>query len=304
MTEPADPTRLGITVKLVGGLGNQLFQYAAARGAAARLECPVFVDVAGLARVGPNDTPREFALGWLLDAKQIIDSGTEHGVRRWSAALRRRMPSLSMGRTFQQQGFAYDDRFAQLQRGAILSGYFQSWRYFANVQDELRAQILSSAPVSPWFTETSERLRALGPWTAVHVRRGDYLQARNSAYHGLLGHAYYQRALAAVQTSGQPVVLFSDEPQAASELLGPVADHVIVIDAPSGVHEAESIALMSTAPAIVTANSSFSWWGAWLADPATTTVVCPSPWLDQADLDERDLRPRSWLTVDAGFGEL
>ena len=126
MNAPGDRTELGITVKLVGGLGNQLFQYAAARGAAARLECPAFVDIAPLAHIAPPDTPRSFALAWLVDATQIIDSGPLARTSRWTAAARRRLPGLAGGRIFQQQGFTYDPRFTKLQRGAILSGYFQS----------------------------------------------------------------------------------------------------------------------------------------------------------------------------------
>ncbi|MDO8733467.1 MAG: alpha-1,2-fucosyltransferase [Actinomycetota bacterium] len=303
MNELADPTRLGITANLVGGLGNQLFQYAAARGAAGRLECPMFVDVATLARLNPNDTLREFALGWLLDPAQVVDSGTAAESGRWSAALRRRLPGISVGRTFQQQGFAYDPRFEKLHRGAILSGYFQSWRYSANVQDQLRQDILNRIPHSAWFDETTDLLNSLGPWIAVHVRRGDYLQARNSAYHGLLGLSYYARALARLRNSGEPVVIFSDEPEAARAFLGPLAAQALVVDSPPQAHEAESIELMSQASAVVTANSSFSWWGAWLADPATTTVVCPTPWLDQAGLDEHDLRPPQWITIDSSFGQ-
>ena len=302
MNAHAEHPEGGITVKLVGGLGNQLFQYAAARGAAARLDCPVFVDIAPLSNVNAGDTARAFALQWLVDQSQIVDSGPVTASGRWTAALRRRMPALAAGRGFQQQGFAYDPRFESLQTGAILSGYFQSWRYFANVQVQLREEILSRIPHTDWFGETSEQLDALEPWVAVHVRRGDYLKAGNSAYHGLLGLSYYSRALGQVRDVGEQIVLFSDEPEAARALLGPLAAGAVVIDAPSQSHEAESIALMSKASALVTANSSFSWWGAWLAGP-TATVVCPTPWLNQAGLDERDLRPPGWICVDAGFGQ-
>ena len=302
MNAPGDRTELGITVKLVGGLGNQLFQYAAARGAAARLECPAFVDIAPLAHIAPPDTPRSFALTWLVDATQIIDSGPLARTSRWTAAARRRLPGLAGGRIFQQQGFTYDPRFTKLQRGAILSGYFQSWRYSSNVQQELREEILHRVPQSDWYLSTCDRLASLEPWIAVHVRRGDYLQGRNSAYHGLLGPSYYAKALAQLRHVGDRIVLFSDEPDSARALLGPLAAQALVIQPPTQSHEAESIALMARAAGLATANSSFSWWGAWLAAPSAT-VVCPRPWLNQANLDERDLRPPEWITVDAGFGQ-
>ncbi|MDD2857601.1 MAG: alpha-1,2-fucosyltransferase [Candidatus Nanopelagicales bacterium] len=305
MTAPASPASQGVTVRLAGGLGNQLFQYAAAREVAARLDCPMLVDTSGLARVGPGDTPREFALGWLVDAAHVLDGGSAHAPGRLRAALERRVPALARGQVFQQQGFGYDARIADVQRGVVLAGYFQSARYFAQVEHELRADILARIPRSAWRTEAEAQLQGLGSWIAVHVRRGDYLLARNTAYHGLLGRPYYARALAALAERGVTgtVALFSDDPAAAREMLGDLAAGAIVLEPASSANAAESIALMAGAPAVVTANSSFSWWAGWLGDPASTVVACPTPWLHEARLDERDLRPPAWIVVDAGFDE-
>ncbi|MDP2013165.1 MAG: hypothetical protein Q8L05_02960, partial [Actinomycetota bacterium] len=71
MRAPADPTTMGITSRLVGGLGNQLFQYAAGRGVAARLGCPLFLDRSPLGHIGEQDTAREFALDWLVEPSQL-----------------------------------------------------------------------------------------------------------------------------------------------------------------------------------------------------------------------------------------
>jgi len=302
MNAPADPTRAGITSRLIGGLGNQLFQYAAGRAVASRLACPLFVDTSPLARVGEQDTVREFALEWLVDPDQVIDSGAAPAGRLVSA-LRRRIPALSGGREFLQQGFAYDPRIAEVKAGAILSGYFQSWRYFSSIEDELRQDVLAHVPQSDWQQRTSDHLRSLGPWIALHVRRGDYLLARNASFHGLLGPDYYARALDALRATGVGgrLVLFSDDPAAASAMLGELATDAVLIEPGPHAHAMESISLIAQAPAIVTANSSFSWWGGWLADPQHTTVICPEPWLHEAGLDEHDLRPVQWLTVDAGF---
>ncbi|MDP2014738.1 MAG: hypothetical protein Q8L05_10990, partial [Actinomycetota bacterium] len=86
-------------------------------------------------------------------------------------------------------------------------------------------------------------------------------------------------------------------------MLGELASDAVLIEPSPHVHAMESIGLISQASAIITANSSFSWWGGWLADPQNSTVVCPRPWLNEGAMDERDLRPPQWLTVDAGFGE-
>jgi len=303
MTAHADPTTEGITARLVGGLGNQLFQYAAGRGVAERLQCPLFLDRSPLGHVSGQDTPREFALNWLVTPEQVIDSGSAPS-GRLASALRRRLPAFSKSRVFQQQGFTYDPRIEEVPKGTILSGYFQSWRYFSGIEDTLRNEMRNRTPRSGWHDQTAGRLDTLGPWVAVHVRRGDYLKARNTAYHGLLGRGYYERAFAVLQSKGiqGTRVLFSDEPWSAQEMLGDLASDALVIEPSADAHPMESIELISRAPAIITANSSFSWWGGWLADPQRSTVVCPLPWLHGAGLDEHDLRPSRWLTVDAGFG--
>ncbi|MHB1164272.1 MAG: alpha-1,2-fucosyltransferase [Candidatus Nanopelagicales bacterium] len=300
MTGPGDGP--GITVRLLGGLGNQLFQYAAGRAVAERLRCPLYVDAGRLAAVLPGDTPRSFDLGWLVDPAHVRAATTP----RLPARLLRRVANrvhLPTG-TFAEASFAYDSRIESVQVGATLEGYFQSWRYFAEISDSLRGSIRDAAPRSPWFEESAAALAAGGPWIAVHVRRGDYVRPRNAAFHGLLGRRYYQSALGALRERGTEgrLVVFSDEPDAAVELLGADGADAVAVRPPASAHPMESIALMSLAGGIITANSSFSWWGAWLADPGRSEVACPTPWLARAGADERDLRPREWVSVDAGFG--
>ncbi|MDD2818519.1 MAG: alpha-1,2-fucosyltransferase [Candidatus Nanopelagicales bacterium] len=304
MSELANVTRSGITAKLSGGLGNQLFEYAAARGVAARLKCPVFLDTSELSRVGPEDTSREFELSWLVDATQVIDLGYS-SVGRIRAAVGRRVPALLPRDTFKERGFEYDSRITQVRVGAVLSGYFQSPRYFENIAGELRRDIQVHIPHSLWRTQTSEKLDALGPWIALHVRRGDYMEARNSAFHGLLMRPYYERAIQSLNDRGVAgrIVIFSDDPPEAIRMLGPIAVDALVVEPANEADAAESIALMSKATAVITANSSFSWWAAWLGDPDETVVICPTPWLRNSGLDERDLRPSSWISIDAGFEE-
>ena len=275
MTERADRPSDGITVRLRGGLGNQLFQYATGTAVADRLGCPLFMETVDLAAVLPADTPRTFELDWLVDPQHVL-VGSKPGLsRRLLRRAARKASFLPGSRTFVEASFAFDPRIDEVPIGTTLDGYFQSWRYFASIADRLRSRLKTAAPRSPWRTAMEESLAALGPWVAVHVRRGDYLKAHNSAYHGLLGSAYYAAALAEVTRRGKDhrLVIFSDDPDAAVALIGPQSIPIEAVHHPSDVHPVESILLMSRAAAIVTANSSFSWWAGWLADPDRCTVV-------------------------------
>lgn len=288
-----------LRIQLVGGLGNQLFQYAAARAAALQLGCTLEVEVVIADQEVPGQTPREFALQWLVPPDGIVG-----GVRssRLVQRLMRTFPRAVPRGTFVEAGFPYDPRILAIRPGTTLIGYFQSWRYFADCADLVRSELLQSAPRSPWFDDTAAELADLGDWTSVHIRRGDYTTPRNGAFHGLLGAAYYRTAIAEVSRHLPlgPLVVFSDEPESALSILQDTSLNVVLVQPPEDAHPMESIRLMAGASAIITANSSFSWWGAWLADP-DVPVVCPNRWFKGAKHDERDLRPTSWLSVPADF---
>jgi hypothetical protein len=301
MSAPADRTEVAITVRLMGGLGNQLFQYAAARATALRLECPLYVDASNRSKAAQNKDSRNFALEWLVPPGDLVG-----GSHRMPGRLRRQLihavPQATPRGIFIESGFAYDPRLLDVQPGTTLFGYFQSWRYFADFATELRNEIVQAAPRSAWFDDTIDSLSSLGDWTAVHIRRGDYTTARNEAFHGLLGPQYYQRA---IEATGEcvpdgPVVVFSDDPQYALTILEDCRREVIVLHPPDQSHPMESIALMARASAVITANSSFSWWGAWLAGPSVS-VVCPSDWFRGASHDEADLRPPPWTMAPSDF---
>ena len=299
MTEPAERPTDGITIRPMGGLGNQLFGYACGKATAARLGCPLYADISAFANQPPGETPRTFELGWLVEAGLVQETTPRPPRSRLLRAAQRRLPLLAPPGQFTERSFAYDDRIESIGPGTTLNGYFQSWRYFDSIADELRAGITAAAPRSPWFVSQHADLAEQGPWTAIHVRRGDYTLAKNTEYHGLRGPDYYRTALATLRGKGVDgtIAVFSDDVDAARELLGDAAGQAAFIEPPAGTDPMESILLMSGAQAIITANSSFSWWGAWLADPATTTVVAPDPWFTGAGYDERDLCPPQWVRL-------
>lgn len=288
-----------LRIQLAGGLGNQLFQYAAAHAAALRLGCTLEVEVVISDTGAPDQNSRAFALQWLVPNDRVVV-----GVRpvRLVRRLMRTFPRAVPPGTFVEAGFPYDARILAIRPGTTLIGYFQSWRYFADCADLMRSELLQSAPRSPWFDDTAAELADLGDWTSVHIRRGDYTTARNSAFHGLLGAAYYRAAIVEVSRilPHGPLVVFSDEPESALSILQDTSRNVVLVQPPEDAHPMESIRLIAGASAIITANSSFSWWGAWLAGP-DTPVVCPSRWFNGAGHDERDLRPSSWSTAPADF---
>ncbi|RKS80305.1 glycosyl transferase family 11 [Motilibacter peucedani] len=275
-----------VTVHSQGGLGNQLFIYAAGLSAARAAGAELRVDV-GLHRER-DDRP------WLLDSlglpAEVVDLGyAEHP----GAGLLEKFRAAPRACSYREPAFSFDQQALAQPAGSCLFGYFQSWRYVEPVSEQMHAHFRRLAE------HRAERLAAvdIDPGAVVvHVRRGDYLAA--AGYHGLAGAQYYREAVGLLRRCGfsGPLLLLSDDLPLALEELSDLGELVPL--AQPGMDAVDELLLMRAAPALVTANSSFSWWGGWSGQRPGRPVVSPRPWFDEPTVSDRDLLPPSWLTLD------
>lgn len=278
-----------VAVRFMGGLGNQLFQYALGRTVADRTGAPL------VAERGWFGTQRQ--LSWELDDFRVRIDAFVDDERDWAPLGGR--PARHVG----EGDFRFHPELLDLDPGVLLEGYFQSPRYGELNVDALRPDLQPVRSPSSWAGEVSAQIAGLEHPTSVHVRRGDYVSNPDAhAVHGTCSPAYYRRALDHLDLAlGGPgradVVLFSDDPDWADEnVLTPTARSRTVVRAPAGSPPSESLFLLGEVTHAVTANSSFSWWGARLRRRPGVTIG-PRPWFT-ADHDTRDLLPPEWLTVD------
>jgi len=277
-----------------------MFVYATGLAQALRLGCPLYVSTNWFA----TQSLRALELDSFRLQGVLIDTAPSRLSHSFARVDRRlqgsRLGSLrrSGERVFVERDSRYDERITTIAPNMELSGYFQSWRYFDRCASAIRGEFARIQNPSSWFTETHQELAELGNWTAVHVRRGDYLDPGKTNYHGLADTDYYARSIDLIenQVGDLPLVVFSDEPRIAAEVLQPLGRQLRIIESPPGSRPAESLLLMTGAAAAVIANSSFSWWGAWLAKEGNI-VVAPRPWFDDSAFIDRDLLPRSWITI-------
>lgn len=137
-----------------------------------------------------------------------------------------------------------------------------------------------------------------GDSVMLHVRRGDYVSnAKTLRVHGVCSIDYYRRAIGvARERLGQPrFFVFSDDLAWSRENL-PLGDDAVFVEGNAEAPEMD-IFLMAVCRAHVIANSSFSWWGAWLATTDAPLVIAPDPWFDSPDVSAVDLIPASWQTL-------
>jgi hypothetical protein len=285
-----------MTGYLRGGLGNQMFIAATTLAQSARHGVPFELDDSFLAR----NSAHVGDLGAFDHRARVVRRAP-----RWVAAeptsrpARVARPLGILSSVFTERSYAYDPRIERISPGTLLNGYFQSWRYFDSIASEVRTRFWTLLEPSSWFVTTEQELASLGPWVGVHVRQGDYLRPKVARNHGLVAGAYLDRALNLVRQLGHDgrLVLFSDDP-ARAVALHPELRAAHRVQPPEGSHPAESMLLLAGAPALITANSSFSWWAGYLGDRPGRPVVCPRPWFGALAGDTRDLLLPHWTTVD------
>ena len=210
--------------------------------------------------------------------------------------MRRRLDRLRQD-VFAETSFDYDERFASIARPVRLRGYFQSYRYFTNV--DVRTLFALGEP-NPRLAVIES---AVGPqWIGLHVRRGDYLNPSTAAYHGVCSDEYFARGLELLQSQQAeqlPVVMFTDQPDAVSERVHALTEFVLGPDA--STHESVDLWAMSHASGLVMSNSSFSWWAAFLGERADRAVVAPQPWFKALSTAANDLLLPHWRRLDAAL---
>lgn len=262
-----------IVVLLVGGLGNQMFQYAAARALALRASATLVLDLSWFR----TQSKQRFGLDEFAIDAVVLDEAAGNSATR-------RLPVLK------ERGFHFQPELVAGGVNCYLEGYWQSERYFADAREQIRADFLMPYLATPAGIAESERA------VSVHVRRGDYVsEPETLAYHGTCSLEYYARAMDLLRrlVPGARFRVFSDDPGWAQDNLA--GSDVNVISEPGSSPHAD-LSLMAQCRHHVLANSSFSWWGAWLS-PAGGTTVAPRPWFLTPDNNTTDLLPPAWLTL-------
>lgn len=295
-----------IIVKLMGGLGNQMFQYAAGRNLACRLETSLKLDTSFLESVQAGSTPRRYELDCFnitAERAGLDDVVAVLGKKRFYSEVRNKI-GKRLGLRWVQPHFYrethyhYDEYFECLPDNTFLVGYWHSERYFAPISDLLAREFTYREPLTGRNLETAgliERTNAV----AVHVRRGDYVtDLKTNQFHGVCNLDYYRVAVAemAGRARDPHFFVFSDEHAWVKDNLR--FDHpTTFVDCNGSDRGYEDLRLMSLCRNNIIANSSFSWWGAWLNRNPAKIVIAPRKWFNSPGYNTSDLIPAKWMTL-------
>jgi hypothetical protein len=300
-----------VTIALTGGLGNQLFQLAAALSFAQGGTVEIMTKP-GRPRLNSDGDPE--LLSFVLPPNvTIVSSGyfgkflskvigfnlrSGYSPKLFELTLRPLIRVLSSFSIFLLTGklrkvvvgqdLGYSENL-RLGKRMFLIGYFQSYKYISSLKHEQFVKYLKypNSRINEYvnFAELEQPL-------IVHVRLGDY---RLEESFGILDEEYYQANCKKLWETNNylKIWLFSDEPEEAVKMIPQeLTRHVRIIDS-NGLSSAETLKMMTLGKGYLTANSTFSWWGAYLSDTKGRTVVVPDPWF-KTTKSPADLIPNDW----------
>ena len=288
-----------IITHVIGGLGNQMFQYAIGRALSLERAAPLRLDIQdfdGYTLHNGFELERVFN----IDA-QLASTRDVHEVLGWRAfgPIRRRLFRRQLAR-FRGGSLFVDNLFGQRQLvsavpdSCYLMGNWQSEKYFKHVEDAICSDFSFKIPLTGRNAEVASLIRNRLA-VSLHVRRGD--MAGNPAafaVHGLCSLDYYRRAVeyVAARVANPEFFVFSDDmPWVREHLQLGYPCHYIEHN--KGSESYNDMHLMSLCHHHIIANSSFSWWGAWLDSRKEKIVVAPERWF-AAECDSSDIIPATW----------
>lgn len=295
-----------IIVRLMGGMGNQLFQYALGRRLSLLTGEPLKLD-AGDWRPGSSRCRLDrFRIAADLASPQEVErlTGIHRGrgfVARAHRRISRRLISLFPAPSMKvvtERSCRFDPTVLDSQGNVYLDGYWQSEKYFKDVEQTIRSELTLSQPPD---RDNQELLAGIlsGESVSIHVRRGDYVSDPHIA--SVIGSCppdYYAAAIDAVLPDvGNPeFYVFSDDIGWCRTHL-PTNHPTSFVEHNGPERDWEDFRLMSACRHHVIANSSFSWWASWLCPHPDKVVVAPERWFADPGRDSSDIVPESWQRI-------
>lgn len=294
---------MNIIAQLQGGLGNQLFQYATARAMALQKQASLLLDQSWYKHIYENVTPRELHLSDLNIKGALISYQAPFPrpkkVRRIAQIFWPLNPYIFL----EQNPYHFDSRLSKApsfkQQNLYLMGYWQSYKYFEAIKPLLQKEISPKKPLDSHYQKYLDQIQS-SQSAMVHVRRGDYVNSEVAAkVHGFIGLDYYIRGMEILLMKNPEAqfFVFSDDPQWTKENLPYQEKCVFIESLPSHDAVIQELELMTHCQDHLIANSSLSWWAAWLGKKSDGMVICPIKWMNDADQDFNDLLPTEWRRI-------
>jgi hypothetical protein len=295
-----------IISQLNSGLGNQMFQYAAAKSLSTIKKTSLCLDISWYLSKESMQTIRSYELSVFNLKEDLVYHNTAYAFYNEGNSffnkiinkIERNIPYYKK-KQFEEQMFEFDPNFFKARKDAIISGYWQSEKYFDNISEIIRNTF--TCLDNDWGKEDREILNTINAsqTVSVHVRRGDMVNNSEVAkVHGACDLEYYNKSIEYLNNKIDSLVfiIFSDDTKWAKENIK-ISNKTIFVDHNKDEKAWLDMQLMSKCNHNIIANSSFSWWGAWLNRNENKIVISPKRWFNSSNNNTKDLLPNSWIKL-------
>lgn len=286
-----------VIVKFNGGLGNQMFQWALARAIA---------ETTGMeARFDMSYFNRQYARPYELDVfkvepKFVVDAWTIIRLKLiWALRSFLNWKDFLGITLYSESHFNFDKNINKIKSNAYIIGFFQSELYFTCVEDKLREDFKFEKEPDAKNMQIISQMYATNS-IAIHIRRGDYVEKqRYQNLYATCSPDYYKRGVEYIaQKYPNPTLyIFSDDIRWAKQNIR-LPYETVYISHNTGKKSYEDMRLMSLCRHNIIANSSFSWWGAWLNKNKEKIVIAPQKWFNDDEIIQTDIIPKDWIRLE------
>jgi len=288
-----------IISKISGGLGNQMFQYAIGRSLSIYNKVDFKMDISFY----NTDKKRKYTLDkFNIVEKFATEKEIKHFKRYEEKSGRRNLLHniffANRKKYYKEKMQGFSKEVFDLKPPIYIDGVFINEKYLKDVEHIIRRDLTLKNPLSAYYSELVKRINNTNA-VALMIRRGDFVtEKKTNSFHGLCSLDYYYEAIKQVCKFEKNPTFFisSDDIEWAKENLK--IDHpVYFIDAPIPI-DYENLIVMSKCRHFIIANSTYSWWIAWLSDNEDKKVYSPSRWINKPGADAKsDFLPESWITI-------
>ena len=285
----------------MGGLGNQMFQYAAGRNLSVKLQNEFKIDHSFLETDAKGEyTKRHYELNVFNCIQTKSDNSELNTIKQLQKTemLPKLYNKLFLNNTFtifNEKNTLYNSAIENLNGNIYLNGFWQSEKYFLSIHETLLKEFSLKQTLSQEAEILKNKIISDQHSVSIHFRRGDYVHlASANTFHGTTELDYYHSAMDVIKAkiTNPSFYIFSDDMNWVKENFK--------IEKATYIEELKSyedLELMKTCEHNIIANSSFSWWGAWLNDNTEKTVIAPKQWFKDKTIDTSDLIPAAWLKI-------
>ena len=290
-----------IFVRLMGGLGNQMFQYALGRRLALQHGVPLKLDISWY----EGQDNRSYSLGNLAMEAEIASAEEIFSLKSYSSyfpvqmawkASQRFLPYYKRRMVKEQKIGTYDPNILYCPDNAWLNGYWQSEKYFQGIKKIICQDFSPRQELLKKVRQIADSIHSNPYSVSIHIRRGDYLTEFSQSF-AACSIDYYKQAISHISAivDNPHFYIFSDDIKWAKENLALNAA-MTFIEPDSKIGDFKDMYLISQCRHHINANSSFSWWGAWLGEKTDSIVIAPNQWFTDKPYP-KDTIPKRWAQL-------